>query len=106
MLARQEQQQVAASLAAHSVNNMNGKYQTFSGPMSRQQKLANALQQRGSMDNFTPAQDMQYSPNPMTMVPARPQYARAVPKGMIKPASPGMTTPQGGAYRGDFENAD
>lgn len=82
---------------------MNGRYQTFSGPMSRQQKLANALQQRGSMDNFTPPQDMQYSPNPMTMAPPKPQFGRVIPKGMMKPRSPGMTTPQGGEYRGDFD---
>jgi hypothetical protein len=88
---------------------MNGRYQTFSGPMSRQQKLANALQQRGSMDNFTPTQDMQYSPNPMTMAPAQPQFGRVFPKTPLsqpKPKSPGMTTPRGGSYRGDFENAD
>ena len=81
---------------------MNGRYQTFSGPMSRQQRLANALQQRGSMDNFTPPQDMQY--NPMVMAPAKPQYGRVIPKGMVKPQkSPGLTTPQGGEYRGDFD---
>ena len=83
---------------------MNGRYQTFSGPMSRQQRLANALQQRGSMDNFTPPQDMQY--NPMVNQPAKPQFGRVIPRGMMKPqrpASPGLTTPQGGEYRGDFD---
>jgi hypothetical protein len=81
---------------------MNGRYQTFSGPMSRQQRLANALQQRGSMDNFTPQQDMQY--NPMTMAPPKPQIGRPVPRGMVKPLSAGLTTPQGGRYRGDFDD--
>lgn len=69
--------------------------------MSRQQRLANALQQRGSMDNFTPPQDMQY--NPMVNQTAKPQYGRVIPKGMVKPRSPGLTTPQGGEYRGDFD---
>ena len=80
---------------------MNGRYQTFSGPMSRQQKLANALERRGSMDNFTPPTDTQY--NPMITSPAKPQFGRVIPKGMMKPRSPGMTTPQGGEYRGDFD---
>ena len=79
---------------------MNGKYQTFSGPMSRQQRLANMLEMRGR-DNFTPPQDGQY--NPMVTTQARPQYGRAIPKGMVKPRSPGLTTPTGGGYRGDFD---
>lgn len=79
---------------------MNSRYQSFSGPLSRPQRLANMLQMRG--DNFTPPQDMQY--NPMVASTAKPQYGRVVPKGMVKPLSPGMVTPQGGRDRGEFEN--
>lgn len=79
---------------------MNSRYQSFSGPLSRPQRLANMLQMKS--DNFTPPQDMQY--NPMVAFPAKPQYGRVVPKGMVKPLSPGMVTPQGGRYRGDFDD--
>jgi hypothetical protein len=45
---------------------------------------------------------MQY--NPMVASQAKPQYGRVVPRGMAKPLSPGMVTPQGGRYRGDFDD--
>jgi len=45
---------------------------------------------------------MQY--NPMIAVQAKPQYGRVVPRGMAKPLSPGMVTPQGGRDRGGFDD--
>jgi hypothetical protein len=79
---------------------MNSRYQSFSGPLSRPQRLANMLQRQS--DTYTPPQDMQY--NPMVAAQARPQYGRVVPRGMVKPLSPGMVTPQGGRDRGGFDN--
>ena len=82
---------------------MNGRYQTFSGVMSRPQRLANMLARQGGADNFTPPVDGAYARNPMNNAPAKRQFARP-PQGMAKPLAPGMVSPAGGRYRGDFDD--
>jgi hypothetical protein len=73
--------------------NFNGPPgpQQYSGPISNPAMSAMAPpQQGGPMMQRNPMMPPQIGGQPM-----RPRM----------PASPGLTTPQGGSYRGDFENA-
>lgn len=89
-------------------------YQSFEGPdqqMGRGQRLAQLLQSR-PMSNFATndetAQPPQYGSPQVAMngYNAKPQSARLFPPNPIAkqpmPKSPGMYTPQGGDFKGDY----
>ena len=89
---------------------MRTPYQSFNAPMmngGRGQRMARMLQMQGQsqqVSNNAGAQtDMLYNPpqNAADVNRAPRQFLRQYPR---MPKSPGMTNPQGGPDRGNFEN--